>query len=90
MSDRWRDHVAKVSEGEQGLPVVEIFWTDALSFALDWQEESSSALMETVAVGYLVEETEDAVSVVSLVNKNHLGHGITIPKVNIIWWRDLT
>lgn len=86
----WSEHVKAVSDGGTGLTVVEIVWWDAVAFGLQWSEEAAKALKKTVTVGYIVYEDEDVVSVASLINDTHVGHGIVINKADIIMWRDLT
>lgn len=73
--------------------VVEVIWRDAVSVSGDdWadpEEAEDQVPAKTVSVGYLWKETEDFVTVVSLVNEVHLGYGITIPKGMIVEVRDL-
>ena len=66
--------------GEEGLPVVEVVWYDAVAVALDWEVEASNELRLTTTVGYLVKETRKSLTVVSIINSEHVAHGITIPK----------
>lgn len=63
--------------------IVEIEWVDALAIGGDdWtdDEEVTAKGMPSKTVGYVIHESEEAISVVSLVNLHHYGHGITIPK----------
>ena len=87
----WSEHVKRVSAGEKGFTVVEVVWWDAVAFGVHgWSEEAATSLRETTAVGYLVYEDDNVISVASLVNTAHVGHGIVINKADIISWRDLT
>jgi hypothetical protein len=85
----WEEHVEAVQGGRTGFPVVEIVWEDALASATDWAEDAGNELMPTTTVGYLVSETRRSLTIVSLINTNHVGHGITIPKRCIVKRRTL-
>lgn len=76
----WAEHCAAVEAGEPGFPVVEIIWDDAVAVAPNWEEEVSAALRKITTVGYLIDETDDAVLIMSMINPMHVGHGISIPK----------
>lgn len=63
--------------------LIEIHWVDAIAVGgEDWADEDDLDLdgAESIAVGYVVNENEETITVVSLVNRNHYAHGITIPK----------
>lgn len=76
----WQEHCAAVAAGKQGFPVVEVVWNDAVAVGLDWVEEIDNELRLTTTVGYLVRETRRALTLVSVINTEHVAHGITIPK----------
>lgn len=86
----WEDHCAKVAEGEIGFPVVEVVWEDAAAIALEWEDEADHQLRLTTTVGYLVKETRAAITIVSIINQEHIGHGIVVPKRVILSRRVLT
>lgn len=75
----WAEHCKAVEAGEPGFPIIEIVWVDAVALAPDWEEVVSSELRTTTTVGYLIEETEDALVIMSMINTTHVGHGIAIP-----------
>lgn len=85
----WEEHCKLVSKGQPGYPVVEIVWEDAVAYAIDWEEVPGSDLCLTTTVGYLVKETKRSVTVASIINSTHMGHGIIIPKSGIIERRNL-
>lgn len=62
---------------------MEIHWLDAIGVATSqWEDESqvNGSAANSLAVGYLVNETELTYTVMSVVNAHHFAHGITIPK----------
>jgi hypothetical protein len=76
----WSKHVKQRFKDRDAFPIVEVLWWDAKAFAIDWEEQADSKLMPTTTVGYLIKESDDSVTLVSLINAIHIGHGITIPK----------
>jgi hypothetical protein len=69
--------------GKQQIPVVEIRWVDAISVAAtEWVDNTTVSLhgAPSIAVGYLIGETDTCYTIVALVNNHHYAHGITIPK----------
>lgn len=63
--------------------IVEIHWTDALAVGgEDWVDEEGVHPQgaPSLAVGYVVNETNTTITVISLTNDQHYSHGITIPK----------
>ena len=76
----WSEHCEAVAAGGDGFPVLEVVWFDAVAVALDWEVETDNELRLTTTVGYLVKETRKALTLVSIINTEHIGHGITIPK----------
>lgn len=76
----WREHCDAVRKGKPGFPVVEVVWNDAVAVALGWEEEADTDLRLTTTVGYLVHESKKSLTVVSIINSEHIAHGITIPK----------
>lgn len=76
----WEEHCAAVLEGKSGFPVVEVVWNDAVAVGPDWAEQADNEPRLTTTVGYLIKETRKAMTLVSIINTEHIGHGITIPK----------
>ena len=76
----WSEHCEAVQSGLKGYPIVEVVWEDAVAFALDWETEVNSELRLTTTVGYLVSESKKALTLVSVINSEHVAHGIVIPK----------
>lgn len=74
-------------------PVVEVLWWDAVSVgAVDWEDEHSVDIKPALSfvVGYVVADTEEALTVVSLVNEDSYAHGICIPKGMVHEVRELS
>lgn len=73
--------------------LVEILWVDATSVSgeewAEWEEAAATVPAPSLSVGYVVTETDLHITVVALVNDNHIGHGICIPKGMIHEIRDL-
>jgi len=70
-------------EGTEKVQVVEIEWYDAVSVGgLDWvcEDDIITDASLSFAVGYLVNETKESMTIMALVNESHYAHGITIPK----------
>lgn len=70
-------------QGNEKVQIVEIEWYDAVSVGgWDWvcEEDIETEASLSFAIGYLVYETKEAMTIVSLVNESHYAHGITIPK----------
>jgi hypothetical protein len=86
----WREHVELVMSGQQGYPLVEVVWTDASAFGIEWTETVEINPRTVTTVGYLVSESDEAISVVQMINTEQVGHGMVIPITDIVWWRDLT
>lgn len=86
----WAEHVSAVTGGTTGFPIVEVVWEDCTSFAIEWAATAETEPRVTTTVGYLVAETETAISVVLHINTEHVGNGAVIPKSAILSWRDLT
>lgn len=80
MRKSWRSHTEARIDGKPGYPIVEIIWNDAQASALEWQEEAGTSMAPTTTVGYLVAKDRGSYTVASLINLNHVGHCITIPK----------
>lgn len=76
----WAEHVEAIEAGREGFPIVQVCWVDAVSVAVEWEEEVCSDLRKTTTIGYLIDETDDALVLVSVINTEHVGHGIVIPK----------
>lgn len=76
----WAKHVKVSFKRGDAYPIVEVLWWDARAIAIDWEETVESKPMPTTTVGYLVKESDDSVTLVSLINTIHIGHGIIIPK----------
>jgi len=61
--------------------MVEILWDDAQASAVHaWEEEASQATAPTTTLGYLVAKDRKTYTVASLINLNHVGHCLTIPR----------
>ena len=73
--------------------LVEVTWIDAISISGDHWAEPEDAEEQTPAkslsVGYLWVETDSYITIVALVNEDHLGYGITIPRGMVVDIRDL-
>ena len=79
-------------KGSGKTKIVEIVWDDAVSVGgLDWEDEHSVDInaAPSVSLGYLVAQTKEAVTVVSLINESHYAHGITIPMGMVVEIREL-
>ena len=85
----WTEHCEAVAAGGTGFIVVEVVWNDAVALGLDWTTEADDLLRMTTTVGYLVKETKRALTLVSIINTEHIGHGIVIPKSTVIARRTL-
>ena len=76
-----------------GWPVVEILWVDAISGGLwDWLDPTQLADMhpeDSRVVGYLASETDDYITVASLINDGSVAHALCIPTSLIIEMRRL-
>ena len=90
MAMNWREHVERVVSGQIGYPLVEVIWKDAAAYAIEWAETAEINLRTVTTVGYLVSESDEAISVVQMINTEQVGHGMVIPKSDIVSWRDLT
>lgn len=74
-------------------PVVEVVWFDAVSVgAVDWEDEHSVDILPALSfvVGYVIADTDEALTVVSLVNEDSYAHGICIPKGMVYEVRELS
>lgn len=64
--------------------IVEVLWWDAISVTGDdWGDHTdayNTAPAKTLTLGYVVKDTDEYITIVGLVNNNHLSHGICIPK----------
>jgi hypothetical protein len=61
-------------------PLVLVYWWDAISYGVDWTDETEPAHpCPTVTVGWMTHNTPEAVTIVPLVNPDQWGNGITIP-----------
>lgn len=89
MSMSWEEHVALVESGKPGYPIVEVIWEDAAAFAIEWAEKIEIKSRKVTTVGYLVSESDDALSLVQMINTEQVGHGMVIPKSCILSWRDI-
>jgi len=86
---KWSEHCEAVAAGGTGFIVVEVVWNDAVALGLDWATDANDELRMTTTVGYLVKETKRALTLVSIINTEHVGHGIVIPKSTIVARRTL-
>lgn len=74
-------------------PVVEVVWWDAVSVgALDWEDEHSVDIKPALSftVGYIIADTPEALTIVSLVNEDSYAHGICIPRGMVHEVRELS
>lgn len=85
----WAEHCEAVAGGGTGFIVIEVVWNDAVALALNWESEATDELRMTTTVGYMVKETKRALTLVSIINTEHIGHGIVIPKSTVIARRTL-
>ena len=68
---------------KKGVRIVEIEWIDAVAVGgEDWADETELDIygMPSLTIGYVINETDETITIVSLVNMTHYSHGITIPK----------
>lgn len=77
----WTRHTEARVAGRPGYPIVEVIWDDAQAGAVSaWETEANTDTAPTTTVGYLVHKDRRTYTVVSLINLNHVGHSITIPR----------
>ena len=90
---RCADLINVVTSDTKKLPrVVEVMWWDAAGTGLEWEsaEETSGYRPEpTVTVGYLWEETDTYLIIVSVINTMHTSQGMVIPTGCIEWTRTI-
>lgn len=77
--NKWQKHIERRKVGKAKFPIVEIFWEDAAGKA-DWAAEVDNDLVSVVALGYLIHDEDEAVTIVALIAEGGMGHGITIPR----------
>jgi hypothetical protein len=87
LKDRWKPN-------DTSTRIVEVLWFDAMSVAGDvWglhEEAHSAAPAKTITLGYVVNETDEYITLVGLINHHHISHGICIPKGMIREIRELS
>lgn len=77
----WAEHVEARYAGQQGFPVVEVFWNDARAQAVSsWETALVYEPILVTTVGYLINDDKVALTVVSMIYDTHCGHAITIPR----------
>lgn len=77
----WTKHTEARVLRKPGYPMVEIIWYDTLASAVtEWAEEASTDTMPTTTIGYLVRKDRWTYTIASMINLNHIGHVVTIPK----------
>ncbi len=79
-------------KGKEAPVLLEVHWVDALGLGYDWEspkQVSAHRPEPTVSIGYVWEETEEYVILVSTLNTMHACHGILIPTGCIKWKRKL-
>lgn len=86
---QYKTHVRRLFKGETGMRLVEVLWWDAQAKALDWEEKVDGKAVKTASVGYVVHDLDEAITLVAVVNENHVAHAITIPTGCIESIRDL-
>lgn len=82
----------KGGKRKTGVRVVEIEWIDAVAVGGDdWTDESDLDIygMPSLSIGYVINENDEAITIVALANLSHYGHGITIPKGCIVAVRNI-
>ena len=91
--NRPAEYLHVLQNSETNLPkVIEILWMDAAGTGLDWEtaEETSAYKPEpTTTVGYLWEQTDEHIIVVSVINTMHTTQGMVIPTGCIQWIRTI-
>lgn len=77
----WTKHTEARIDHKPGYPLVEIIWDDAQATALtEWAEEAATSTAPTTTIGYLVGKDRRTYTIASLINMNHVGHVLTIPR----------
>lgn len=82
----------KPPKGPQAPQLVEIHWVDALGLGYEWESPKQTSAHRpepTVSVGYVWEENDEYVILISTLNSMHTCHGILIPTGCIVWKRKL-
>lgn len=98
--NRCQQLITKLIEGGKNKPprgkdapvLLEVHWVDALGLGYDWETPKQLSSYEpepTVSIGYLWEETDEYVILISTMNTVHACHGILIPTGCIKWRRKL-
>lgn len=59
--------------------LVEVLWMDAQAKALEWEEGVDGKAVMTCSVGYVLHDTDDAITIAAIINENHVAHALTIP-----------
>lgn len=76
-----------------GWPLVEILWIDAISDGLwEWLDPDDLQHMapeDSLVVGYLAHQTDEYVTVASLINDDSVAHAMCIPRSLIVTLRHL-
>lgn len=85
-----KTHVKRRFKGTEGMRLVEILWWDAQAKALEWEESVSGEAIMTCSVGYVLHDTDVAITIAAIINENHLAHALTVPHGCIEAIRDLT
>ena len=73
--------------------LVEVLWLDAGDISGEpWFDPAdvTNRLYKTVTVGYVVAESEKAISLVATCNEHHFAHGIVIPMAWVEQVRELS
>lgn len=70
---------------------VEVRWLDAVECSGDWIEhgKAPNKPMPSRTCGYLIAESDQAVTVAALVNRNHYSLAVTIPRRMVTSIRNL-
>lgn len=85
-----KTHVRRRVKGTPGMRLVEVLWWDAQAKAIEWEEKVNNDAIMTCSVGYVLHDTDTALTIAAIVNENHIGHALTIPYGCIEEVRDLT
>jgi hypothetical protein len=74
-----REEKEPVTDIPLGHPVM-VLWIDATSVAISWEETDQTYIPEpTVSIGFLWENTDTHITLMAIVNSEHVSHGLVIP-----------
>lgn len=70
--------------------LVEVLWWDAQAKAIEWEESVNNKAVMTCSVGYVLHDTDEAITIAAIINENHVAHALTVPYGCVHEVRDLT